>query len=1049
MKDLLIVLYFIVSISYAQNDKLIFTHLTTDDGLSQSNVLSMIQDKYGFLWFGTFDGLNRYDGYKFTVYKPDQRDSTTVRSSSIQSLFEDKSGRIWIGTSQGLCYYNRDKDNFFQFRNTDFDNTLNSEVKTIFEDDNNNLWIGTITGLLCYDKISGKFYKIIDSLLIRNFFIDSRKNVWVGTGSAGLRRYNIENNSFISYSIRNGNNKEIKDYDVRGILEDKDGFLWVGTYGYGLIKIDLNDLDNKIIQTYHNIPGDNKSLSGNLILSIVSDGNGLWIGTENESLNYLKRGSSDFIKVPVNPDISNNLNDDSIYSMMMDKSGDMWFGTFFGGLNHLDQTNQAINSLKKIPGTNSLSSNVVRGFAEDKNGNIYIATDGGGLDYYNLKTRHFSNYNSSNSNILNNAVLTVFADSKGNIWLGYWNGGLSLFDKNKRNFKSYTTDNSQIGSKNIFDITEDKDGNLWISSTDGFIRFNPESESFKMFNTKNTDLPNNHIEVIRVDSQGNILVGTTQGLSIYNPVTGQTKNYFPNYDSNDRILSTGFVISLFEESPTVLWIGTINGLNRLDRITGKIEKWFTQEGLPNNSIRGIQIDKEGNVWLSTNKGISKYNPEKNTFKNFNMSYGLQGNEYVINSCYKTRDGHFLFGGINGFDYFLPEYLKDNPFIPPVWLTGFFIFNEQVKPGNEDLPLATNLLDAKEIKLSYKQSVFSFEFTALNYRVPNKNQYAYIMKGFENEWNYVGDKRTATYTNLDPGEYVFTVKASNNNSIWNDKGTSVKVIISPPFWLTIWFRGIIIVIVFAIIFIIFKIVIQRNKIKLLQKTDKLKSEFLAQMSHEIRTPINVIFSYLSIIEQEFNELTEEEVNSFFQSIHKSGNRIIRTIELLLNMSEIQANIYDYNPIVIDLEKDILFSIYDEYKIIAKERNLELKIVQTNKIPKLKIDEYTAKQIFSNLVDNALKYTEKGSIHIIFGFDSTVYVKIKDTGIGIKNEYLKDLFNPFTQEEQGYTRKFEGNGLGLALVKKYCEINNAEIAVESVKGKGSTFEIRFGKESISKE
>ncbi len=1032
---------------YPQENNLRFIHISSNEGLSQSNVRSILQDKKGFLWFGTADGLNKFDGSEFTVYKPNYIDSVYVIGNNFSSLFEDSKGIIWLGTERGIGYYERKIDKFYSFLDTaKYPKAVClGEIGAIVEDENTNLWLATNFGLIFYDRRSKKF-KQISHTPLETVFIDSRKNIWLGTSYDGLQLLDKKTYKTTRYYIKPKDTPEIKNYEVRVIKEDTDGFLWVGTYGYGLAKFNLNDSSKQMSVIYMHDMKDDNSIGGNLVLSLLLEEEGVWVGLDNGGISYLTKKSNRFIRYINNPNDAFSINNNSIYSILKDNAGDLWFGTYSGGVNYLNRANQVFKYFRNIPGNSkSLSSNVVRDFAEEKSGNIWIATDGGGLEYFDISKNEFIHHSTANTNIINNAVLTVFIDTKDNIWIGNWDGGLSLFNKQNKSFTAYTPENSAITSRNIFDIDEDKNGNLWLASTNGIIKFDPKTKQFEDYSTNNSEILNSHNEVVLVDSKGFILAGTSDGLSIIDPVTHKIKNYKADVNKKN-LLSAGFVMSIYEESPSVLWIGTSLGMNRLNRETGKIERFFENDGLPHNSIRSIVADDYGNLWITTTKGISKFNIKNRTFKNYTKSDGIQGNEYIINSLYKTSNGKILFGGVDGFDYFDPKEVVYNKFIPPVEITDFKIFNESVIPGKKGSVLTVGAGETTEITLSYQQSFFSFEFAALNFRVADRNQYAYMLKGFDAGWNYIGNRRTATYTNLDPGKYEFVVKAANNDEVWNEEGKSIKIIITPPFWQTWWFITIVVLILAAIIYILIVDKIQKNEIKLLQKSEKLKSEFFAQMSHEIRSPINVIFSYLSIIESEYNSLSEEELKSFFASIHSSGTRIIRTIELLLNMSEVQSHTYNYQPKEMDLEEEVLTPIFKEYLALAKGKNLDLTITKENQIPKLFLDEYTIKQIFSNLVDNAIKYTKKGSIEIVYGMNEHMYVKIIDTGIGIKAEYMKSIFEPFTQEDHGYTRKYEGNGLGLALVKRYCELNDAQINVKSEKEKGSTFEVIINKSRI---
>ncbi len=831
MKKLLLFTILSLSTIFSQNSKLRFTHITTDNGLSQSNVRAILQDKLGFLWFGTFDGLNRYDGYQFTVYKSEQNDPTSIKSNSILHLYEDSEGEIWIGTDQGLTIYSRKSNNFRSFATGVPEGIINGEVAAITADMHNNLWIATNKGLVFYNRNEKTFSELVNKSnnpsgisdnYVRYVFKDSRENIWAGTLNGGLNLLNSDQKTFRKFVLKTSDNAVIEKYEVRTIAEDRNGNLWVGTYGNGLAHINLNDLSGGTLSVYSNDPNNENSLSNNLILSLFPDNDGLWIGTDNGGINFLPAGQNNFIKYQNDPDVSSSINNNSIYSVFKDKAGDLWFGTFSGGINYVNKTSQVLNCFRKIPGNNkSLASNTVRDFAEDENGNIWIATDGGGLDLFDLKTNTFIHHNTSNTNLNRDAILTVYIDKKENIWIGTWDGGLSNFNKTNRSFKSYTKSNSSIQSNNVFDIDEDNEGNLWLATTDGLIKFETQTQSFTLFNEDNASLPINHSEVVLVDSRGNILIGTTQGLGVYNPVTKKIVSYLSDAQ-NPKGLSTGFVTAIFEESQNVLWVGTINGLNRIDRTTNTIQKYYDFDGLPNNSIRGIEKDRNGNLWISTNKGISKFDTKNNSFKNYSTLDGIQGNEYTINSFYKTSDGKLLFGGVNGFDFFDPNKVVNNIFIPPIVLIDFQIFNKSVKPGTEDSPLTTNISETKEIVLSYKKSVFSFYFTGLNYRGSEKNQYAYMLEGFDEDWNFVGTNRTASYTNLDPGEYLFKVKGSNNDGVWNEEGTSVKIIITPPFWATWWFRLIMLLLAAGGIYFFIRRSIEKRK-SLEEINQKLENE----------------------------------------------------------------------------------------------------------------------------------------------------------------------------------------------------------------------------------
>ncbi|NLT50402.1 MAG: hypothetical protein GXX85_05745 [Ignavibacteria bacterium] len=912
MRKILLLLTIISSL-IAQQSNIKFTHITTDNGLSQSNVMSILQDKYGFLWFGTFDGLNRYDGYGFTIFKPDLKDSNSLKSNSVTSLYEDKDGLIWIGTNQGLCYYDRNRNKFFSFLNKpNIPEGINEgEIGAIQADKNNDLWISSNKGLIKLDRQNNKFIEI-NKINSKYVYIDSHYRIWVGTITNGLYLLDPGSNSRQHFSLDIAGSENIQNYEIRSIKEDKNGILWVGTYGRGLAYMNFRDIAGKKLKVFSNDPSDRTSLSSNLILSLYPDENGLWIGTDNGGINFLPNAKSSFKRYQNNPDDNSSPNNNSIYSILKDKSGDLWFGTFTGGINYMNITNQAFVSYRKLAGNlRSLSNNTVRDFAEDKDGNIWLATDGGGLNLFNIRTNEFTHYNTSTTNLNRDALLTVYIDKRENIWVGSWDGGISLFNPNSKSFKSYTKENSSISSQNIFDIDEDSKGILWLSSTDGLIRFDPTKEEFRTYTKANAGLAIDHTEVLLVDSKDNILVGTTQGLSVFNPNTEKAINYSAD-PNNPKGLSTGFVLAIYEESPSVIWVGTLNGINKIDRSSNQIQKWYEPDGLPNNSIRGIQPDNSGNLWISTNKGLSRFSVSKNKFKNFTKIDGIQGNEYVINSFYKMRSGKLLFGGVNGFDIFDPSQVKDNTFIPPVVVTDFQIFNKSVIPGDPDSQLEKNISETSEVELSYKESVFSLSFTALNFRASDKNEYAYMMEGFDSDWNYVGSNRTASYTNLDPGEYTFKVKASNNDGIWNETGTSLKIIISPPFWSTWWFRTLIFLIIAGIIYKIVERAKEKrksleeinNKLAMEIKHSKEAEEEKTRLAEEarikdeeIKTSLQKQQDYLkngfNLLLSEMNEFAEGNLNvnikvdseDSFSRLFTGFNITVNNLrQIILNLSE---------------------------------------------------------------------------------------------------------------------------------------------------------------------
>ena len=800
------------ALSVSAHSRLKFEHITTDNGLSQSTVTSILQDYMGFMWFGTLDGLNKYDGYNFTVYRHSPDDSNSLRSNQIRSIYEDTDGNLWISTSGGLSRYDRDHDKFINYDTNNGYSLEAMEILNVFRDSKDNLWICTNgNGLISYDYTRDHSVNyvanpdnpetLIDGM-IRQVFEDSKGNILVATARGGLSKFDYNTRTFKNYIHDENNPQSIAGNSIYSIIEDSEGYLWLACYGAGLSYIHVDDIYSGIFTTLKHDPTNNNSLSNNNILTICEGKNGgLWIGTENGGLDFYRKEAGTFTHYRNNQNNPFDLNNNSVYSLYRDKTGDIWIGTYSGGINLLNYSNQGFIHYQNTP--TGLSSNAVWDFSEDRNGYIWIGTDGGGLNRFDPDTENFEHFDTANSSIATDAVLSVFVDSKDRVWTGTWGGGLNLFNKQEKSFTSFTMNNSEIPNNNVFDIIEDKDGYLWFASQKGLTRFNTNKRSFKNYNISNSSLHDDFLEVIKLSSTGNLLLGASNGFIIFKPASENFTAYLHN-EKDENSISHNFITDIFEENEDTVWIATRNGLNKLSLSTNRIKRYFKSNGLPNDSIFGIEKDDDGFLWISTNGGLSRFNPSTEEFRNYSRVDGLQSDNFIKKSSFKSKSGTLYFGGVNGFNTFDPRYIVDNEAIPPVVITDFQIFNKPVKPGIIESPLEKQISQTDKIVLSYKDSVFSFGFTALNYVSPEKNQYSYKLEGFDKEWNYIATRRSATYTNLDPGEYIFRVKGSNNNYCWNEKGTSIKIIITPPFWKTMWFRaaaGITLILVIAVSYIL--------------------------------------------------------------------------------------------------------------------------------------------------------------------------------------------------------------------------------------------------------
>lgn len=832
-----ILVLFAVQSPYAQEVQ--FTNITMEDGLSQTTVFAIAQDHQGFMWFGTEDGLNKYTGYDFRIYAHFPYDENSLSNNTILCLFVDQAGLLWIGTNDGgLNVYNREKDNFISFKNDPDDkNSLSGDrVFAIFQDDQGFIWVGTQAGL---DKIifdekgphdkadelgnirfhhfkadkddeSSLSYNHVRSIIqdeegtiwlgtqggglnkmiyengeesdptfisyqhdendpnsisdngVLSLYDDGRGNIWAATYGGGLNRFDKESKKFERFEHNNNNPSGFSHEKALIVYGDESGRIWVGTYGGGLERImAVSKEDGGYTYSFEhfvNDPSDDWSISNNAVGAIFEDRFGvLWVGTFGGAINKYDTHKAKFLHYKHNPQNPNSLPTEGVGCMFLDKENILWVGTSGGGLTRIDRETGEYNHWTNDPANpKSFPHSRVTAILEDSKGELWVGTSGGGLVNFDRDTKtwyQFINDPDDETSISNNVIRVIYEDKEGTLWIGTHGGGLSKMDRWKRTFHNYTTDAENpesLFSARVRAIHEDANGMLWIAN-DVLSKFNKETEKFTHY----------------------------------------------KHDVNDRSsLSSNTVRSIYEDSKGYLWIGTIRGgLNRFVKRNGKFEHWRLQEGLPNDVVYGVLGDKNDNIWVSTNRGISMLDVADNKFYNYDISDGLQSNEFSSGAYFQSEDGEMFFGGINGCNAFYPDSMKANPHAPSIVITGFQIFNQEVLIGSDKkAPLKKDISITDSITLTYKDYIFSFDFAALHFSNPSKNQHAYRMVGLGDEsasnrggWQYVGTRRNATFTNLDPGSYVFSVRGSNNDGVWDmEGGASIQLTVLPPFWRTWWF-----------------------------------------------------------------------------------------------------------------------------------------------------------------------------------------------------------------------------------------------------------------------
>jgi ligand-binding sensor domain-containing protein/serine phosphatase RsbU (regulator of sigma subunit) len=777
-------IFFTFSWSLSCGQTIKFKHLTVKEGLSNNYVGEVLQDKKGFIWLGTGDGLNRYDGYTFQIYRRDPNDNNTLSNNNITALFEDSQGIIWIGTDGGGL------NKYDQFRNIilRYPETEGLVVKSILENTHTEILLAGNDFLGIVNRESGKtinwiktWAKDLQNKSIMRAIRLNINEICVATRAGDFYIIEPKNKKIKHFKHERANSNE---YTLENISLDKEKNLWLATRnGGGLCRFDFRS------QTYTYFQDKAFKNSNSLVIrNILEINEKIWISTESHGLAIFDMKSQNFQYYQYDSQNPNSLTSNSVYAIFQDSQERVWVGTYAGGVNIYDKNAEKFSNLD-LPVKSQVNC-----IWKDYSQRLWVGTEAGLVMFNNSKVQVFQANPNQNGAIPTNAVTTLYEDAKNQIWVGNWGGSFSLFNEKANNFNTINADpknNKKLSNSLVTSINYSNEmQKMWIGTYGGGLNLTSAENptEFSQFvhnpNEKNS-ISDNIIISIYEDPKKNIWVGTTKGLNLFDFKTQKFTRFF-HLKNDKQSLSNDYIACMLEDSRGRFWVGTFEGLNQW--LGGnKFKRYTVNEGLPNNSIQGILEDKQGNLWLSTNNGISKFNPEKQSFRNFDESDGLQSKQFKNGSFYKSKEGQFFFGGVNGLNAFYPDSIKNNPHLPEIYLTDFKIFNKSVKIGQFDSLLTTTIEQTKEITLSYRHSVFSFDFVALNFTQSEKNQYAYKMEGFDKDWLYVGNQRSATYTNLDAGTYTFRVKAANNDGLWNEKGISLKITILPPWWETWWFR----------------------------------------------------------------------------------------------------------------------------------------------------------------------------------------------------------------------------------------------------------------------
>ena len=1033
-----------ISTSYANiRESFNFKNITIEDGLSQSTVETIYQDSKGYIWIGTNDGLDRYNGYEFKHYKHDKYDKNSIANNYIVDIIEDKNGYIWVSTIGGLSRINPDKDEIKNYYSKeDSGNLSNSNLWQILCTKDNRLIASTIDGLNVYDKNKDKFTRILykegelPSQYIYSLEEDINGHIWVGTDN-GLVELDKDLNIVKSYQ------DAIGDSDVYNVYDDSKGNIWVCTLDNGLFKINLDD---KSVENYKN-NNSKISIPSNNVRDIISDSEGkLWIATD-KGLCTFDYEREEFITYNKKSYQSNSLIDDEIFCLLKDSSGLIWIGTY-SGISRFNP-NSNFTHFKLDPyEDNSISGNVIHGIYEDDDKTLWIGTNESGVNIINGES--IKHLNKENSNLVSDLIEDI-TGFKNYIFIGT-NEGLSVLVKNDKTVKNYTITNyttkDGLPSNKIRSLFIDSKGYLWIGTNKGLAILDTNNNKIIdiTYILDEMGVSDKFIRAVYEDSKGNYYIGCflEGGLIKINPNTKEYKIY-KNIENDDSSISNNSIRYINEDLYGNILVGTSHGINILNLSTDKFNHYTEKDGLINNTIYGILVDKNNGIWMSTNAGISKLSTEDATFKNFTITDGLQSNEFNGRACFKSKDGNMYFGGINGFNVFNSQDIELSTFEPKVIFDNFEING-------------TNKKDISNIKFKSNENNIKINFFTNDYKNTKTTQYYYKLEGLENEWNMT-NSNSLVFVNLGSGDYTLKIKTITQHGVMSDE-SSVHFTINPPIWRSNY------AICIYLILIIISILRYMHKVNTLdrlvnERTNKLRKEmekneqlfkkvlsleqnknnYFVNLSHELRTPLNVLSSINQLIKEftkKDNFITPEKLSYYMGIMDRNCSRLLSLINNLIDHTKIENNSYIINK----KDEDIVYLVEEtvlDMKDYIEEKGLEL-IFDTDVEEKvIRCDKVDIERCIINLVGNAVKFTPEGGLIevLLQDLDDKVKIIVKDNGIGISEENQKVIFDRFNQVVDESSEQKGGSGLGLTITKQFITLHNGEIYVESEVGVGSEF------------
>ena len=1022
----------VFSLFVLSNEPIPFTHIGLNEGLSQSTVVAIEQDRLGRLWLATNDGLNCYDGYSFEVYRHIAGDSTTIAHDIIRTLCVDNKGNLWVGTDGGLSLYDMERQHFQNFAKE----RTAKRVSHIVELSEGQLLVNIQGRLAQFDVCAGHFVKpdLPEELMKESITVLKRndKNLFIGT-YGDVYVYSFSSKKLQKFKVCNASGRLI-----HSILQQSPACLWIATEGEGLYRLNPQTGENR--QYLYTVGG---KISSDFVRSLALDAQGhLWVGTF-DGLNIYDEKADTFTVYKTKKWEEKSLSQNSVRCIFKDSQNGMWLGTYFGGLNYYHSLRDNFKTIRFVPGQQFLGYNVIGCIVEDGE-ELWVGTNKG-LNCYNVRQKKHIWYTQKDG-LQSEDIKAVHVDKKtGKVYIGTQAGGLSVFDRNTKRIKTFNDKRTSVRSRCIYTILPTTDGKrLWLGTLDNLQLFDIRSSEFSVVDKdwKGEPLNFSSASVLFQDSKHRLWVGSDDGLNVYRQreYSLEAVSLFPE----GHILSKKYIFCIHESEQGIFWIGTRDGLFRFDEQKKEISEYTMNNGLPNNVVYGILEDSHHHLWLSTNAGLCHFLPEKMLFRTFTTIDGLSCNQFSPFSYCRTSSGQMFFGSIDGITCFYPEYLTDNPYAPKVQISTLRVFNKQILPGDETEILKKNICMTRNIVLNAAQSVFSLEFVTPNYVSGGHNMFAYKLVGYDRDWFYTDSHRVASYSNLPAGKYRFLVKAANNVGKWNEAPTELEITVLPIWYKTWWaymlWLGIFIGSIVLIIRFIWikktmnvRLELERVDKERQKELNEMKLRFFINISHELRTPLTLILAPLSEMQA---KLSGNWVQKQLGYIQKNTERLLHLVNQLMDYRRAELGVFKlqvgYCRIHDIIEKNYLF-----YKKLAQQKKIHYEFCSEVEGKEILCDSEYLELIVNNLLSNAFKYTPREKSITVALREEGFYLllQVKDTGEGIPMDKQTKIFERFYQADN----KFIGSGVGLSLVQRLVELHHGHVELKSTEGLGSIFSI----------